>query len=81
MDLFLVISRFMEPVTRGNYPESMRIRVRDRLPEFRQEEREMIKGSFDFIGFNYYGGIYAFNKPNSSSFSYTTDSEFDITGN
>lgn len=70
----------MEPLTRGAYPESMKTRIGDRLPEFTQEERSMLKGSFDFIGFNYYGGIYAFNKPISSSFSYATDSEIDITG-
>ncbi|PIN24092.1 Beta-glucosidase, lactase phlorizinhydrolase [Handroanthus impetiginosus] len=70
----------MEPVTRGTYPESMRIRVRDRLPEFTEEEINMLNGSFDFIGFNYYGAIYAFHKPNSSSFSYTTDAEIEITG-
>ncbi|KAL0407545.1 UNVERIFIED_CONTAM: Beta-glucosidase 12 [Sesamum latifolium] len=70
---------FMEPLTRGTYPESMRVRVRDRLPKFTEEEISMTKGSFDFIGFNYYGAMYAFNKP-TSSFSYTTDSEIDITG-
>ncbi|KAL0300539.1 UNVERIFIED_CONTAM: Beta-glucosidase 12 [Sesamum radiatum] len=73
-------NKFMEPLTRGTYPESMRVRVRDRLPKFTEEEINMMEGSFDFIGFNYYGAMYAFNKPNSSSFSYATDSEIDITG-
>ncbi|KAI3466882.1 hypothetical protein Pfo_023545 [Paulownia fortunei] len=78
--LDFMLGWFMEPLTLGNYPENMRLRVRGRLPEFTEEEINMMKGSFDFIGFNYYGAIYAFNKPNSSSFSYTTDSEIDITG-
>ncbi|KAK6154824.1 hypothetical protein DH2020_009072 [Rehmannia glutinosa] len=78
--LDFMLGWFMEPLTLGKYPENMRVRVRDRLPEFTKEEINMMKGSFDFIGFNYYGAIYAYNKPNSSSFSYTTDSEIDITG-
>ncbi|KAL2252087.1 UNVERIFIED_CONTAM: Beta-glucosidase 12 [Sesamum indicum] len=78
--LDFMLGWFMEPLTRGTYPESMRVRVRGRLPKFTREEINMMEGSFDFIGFNYYGAMYAFNKPNSSSFSYTTDSEIDITG-
>nr|AYK02731.1 beta-glucosidase 1 [Lamium galeobdolon] len=78
--LDFMLGWFMEPLTSGYYPESMKMRVGDRLPEFTENERKMMKGSFDFIGFNYYGAIYAFNKPNSSSSSYTTDAEFEITG-
>ncbi|XP_051136155.1 beta-glucosidase 13-like [Andrographis paniculata] len=78
--LDFMLGWFMEPLTRGDYPESMRSRVRGgRLPVFTPKERQMVKGSFDFIGLNYYGGIYAYNKPNSSSFSYATDAEIDIT--
>ncbi|XP_042037299.1 beta-glucosidase 13-like isoform X1 [Salvia splendens] len=71
---------YMEPLTHGSYPESMKIRVKERLPKFDKNEIEMVKGSFDFIGFNYYGAIYALDKPNSTSYSYTTDSEMVITG-
>lgn len=70
----------MEPLTSGKYPDSMRDRVGNRLPEFTKEEADMVKGSFDFLGVNYYGALYASNKPNSSSFSYETDSELDATG-
>ncbi|KAL8479853.1 hypothetical protein ACS0TY_026701 [Phlomoides rotata] len=71
---------FMEPLTAGDYPESMKIGVGDRLPQFTENETKMMKGSFDFIGFNYYGAIYALNSPNSSSSSYATDAEIEITG-
>ncbi|KAH6763675.1 hypothetical protein C2S51_014924 [Perilla frutescens var. frutescens] len=71
---------YMEPLTRGRYPESMRVRVRERLPKFNENEYTMVKGSFDFIGFNYYGAMYAVAKPNSTSYSYATDSEMEITG-
>lgn len=70
----------MEPLTRGKYPQSMRVRVGERLPKFEEKEGNMVKGSFDFIGFNYYGAIYAVDKPNSTTFSYATDSEMVITG-
>ncbi|KAL7102579.1 hypothetical protein ACP275_08G128700 [Erythranthe tilingii] len=78
--LDFMLGWFLEPITLGNYPENMRARVRNRLPKFTKEEMKMMKGSFDFIGFNYYGAIYAFNKPSSSNFSYSTDAEIDITG-
>ncbi|CAI9783490.1 unnamed protein product [Fraxinus pennsylvanica] len=78
--LDFMLGWFMEPLTFGKYPESMRVRVGNRLPEFTKEEADMVKGSFDFLGVNYYGALYASNKPNSSSFSYDTDSEMDATG-
>lgn len=45
---------FLDPLTKGDYPESMKITVGDRLPKFTSEEREMITGSLDFVGLNYY---------------------------
>lgn len=44
----------MEPLTSGKYPESMQLYVGRRLPEFSKEEAELVRGSFDFIGLNYY---------------------------
>ncbi|XP_075505341.1 beta-glucosidase 12-like isoform X1 [Primulina tabacum] len=78
--LDFMLGWIMEPLTVGKYPNSMRARVGSRLPEFSDENIDRLKGSFDFIGFNYYGAIYALNKPNSSSLSYLTDSEVEITG-
>ncbi|KAG4384794.1 hypothetical protein AAZX31_13G324400 [Glycine max] len=48
------IGWFMEPLTSGKYPESMQLYVGRRLPEFSKEEAELVRGSFDFIGLNYY---------------------------
>ncbi|KAL4326096.1 hypothetical protein GQ457_11G028580 [Hibiscus cannabinus] len=45
---------FMEPLVRGQYPPIMQKLVKDRLPVFTEEDKELIKGSFDFIGLNYY---------------------------
>lgn len=66
---------FMDPLTTGDYPDTMKTHVGKRLPPFSTFESKMVKGSFDFIGLNYYTAIYAANanyyvaKP-----SYITDS-------
>lgn len=49
---------FMEPITEGDYPFIMRAIVEDRLPQFTREQSEMLKGSFDFVGLNYYTSNY-----------------------
>lgn len=64
----------MDPVTYGDYPNSMRNRVGKRLPTFRQEESELLKGSYDFLGLNYYTSSYAKDKILlGAPRSYTTD--------
>jgi len=45
---------FADPLHFGDYPESMRERVGDRLPAFDSRERDLIKGSSDFFGLNHY---------------------------
>ncbi|KAI6682739.1 hypothetical protein NL676_028652 [Syzygium grande] len=50
---------FMEPLVYGSYPASMRSIVKERLPTFTDVEKELVRGSFDFIGFNYYTTRYA----------------------
>ncbi|MFQ6670090.1 hypothetical protein Gotur_035118 [Gossypium turneri] len=54
---------YMEPLTHGEYPETMRSLVKDRLPVFTAEQKKLVKGSFDFIGINYYTSRYAKNIP------------------
>ncbi|KAL8544341.1 hypothetical protein ACS0TY_004762 [Phlomoides rotata] len=54
---------FTAPVVNGDYPASMRERVGSRLPTFTPEEEILVKGSFDFIGMNYYTTYYAKNDP------------------
>nr|XP_025625689.1 beta-glucosidase 12-like [Arachis hypogaea] len=50
---------FIEPLTKGDYPESMKSLVGSRLPKFSAEEVKIVKGSYDFIGINYYTTYYA----------------------
>ncbi|KAK3020701.1 hypothetical protein RJ639_046564, partial [Escallonia herrerae] len=54
---------FLDPVTSGQYPRSMRSIVKERLPKFTEAESKMLKGSFDFIGLNYYTTNYAAHAP------------------
>ncbi|WCJ19060.1 beta glucosidase 12 [Euphorbia peplus] len=52
---------FMEPLHSGSYPPEMIAKVGNRLPKFSKKESEIVKGSYDFVGVNYYTTIYAFN--------------------
>ncbi len=72
----------MDPLIRGEYPLSMRELVRNRLPQFTKEQSELIKGSFDFIGLNYYTSNYAGSLPPSNGLnnSYSTDARANLTG-
>lgn len=62
---YLICIRFMDPFVFGEYPKSMRELVKERLPEFTEEEKVMVKGSLDFLAINYYASSYAKNKPPS----------------
>ncbi|CBJ30694.1 Beta-glucosidase, family GH1 [Ectocarpus siliculosus] len=50
---------FADPVYKGDYPEVMRNRCGDRLPEFTADEKALLKGSSDFFGLNHYSTDYA----------------------
>eukprot|EP00904_Undaria_pinnatifida_P003682 jgi/Undpi1/13314/HiC_scaffold_8.g02975.m1 len=49
---------FADPVYFGDYPEVMKQRCGDRLPEFTAEEKVLLKGSSDFFGLNHYSTDY-----------------------
>ncbi|GLT57777.1 hypothetical protein SLA2020_307260 [Shorea laevis] len=71
---------FLDPITRGEYPHSMQSLVGNRLPKFSIVQSEMVRGSFDFLGLNYYTAFYAAYapKPNAARPSYMTDSRANI---
>ncbi|RZB74437.1 cyanogenic beta-glucosidase-like isoform X1 [Glycine soja] len=54
---------YMDPITFGDYPKSMRSLVGNRLPKFSKEETRQLKGSFDFLGLNHYATVYAGHAP------------------
>jgi beta-glucosidase/6-phospho-beta-glucosidase/beta-galactosidase len=57
MDFFL--GWFADPITFGDYPAIMKEVLKDRLPTFSTEERQLLKGSTDFFGLNHYSSSYA----------------------
>ncbi|KAG9456712.1 hypothetical protein H6P81_001220 [Aristolochia fimbriata] len=73
---------FMDPLVHGDYPLTMRNYVGERLPKFTEKESKRVKGSFDFIGLNYYTTYYATDAgtPNAVNVSYSTDSRSNLSG-
>ncbi|CAN6558962.1 unnamed protein product [Malus baccata var. baccata] len=70
---------FMDPLVYGNYPHSMQSLVGNRLPKFTKKQSNRLKGSFDFIGLNYYTANYAANAPGGHhNTSFLTDSHTHI---
>lgn len=54
----------MEPIVTGNYPQNMIDYVPpENLAPFSSSESQRLKGSYDFLGLNYYTAIYAANDP------------------
>lgn len=78
----LYMCRFMDPLTRGEYPQDMRTYLGNRLPNFTKVESEYVNGSYDFIGVNYYDAFYAFALPLGASINstYLNDSRVGLTG-
>ncbi|OAY40071.1 beta-glucosidase 24 [Manihot esculenta] len=79
---------WMDPLTYGRYPRRVRDLVGDRLPKFTDKEADLLRGSYDFLGIQYYTAYYA--KPNytvpQEKLRYKTDSgvnvtEYDYDGN
>uniref|UniRef100_A0A8C8R6R6 Lactase n=1 Tax=Pelusios castaneus TaxID=367368 RepID=A0A8C8R6R6_9SAUR len=76
---------FAHPIFKnGDYNEVMKARIRERslaqgltksrLPEFTESEKQRIKGTFDFFGFNHYTTILAYNlNYGSATSSYDAD--------
>ncbi len=50
---------FADPIYLGDYPAVMRERVGERMPQFSDEDRALLRGSSDFFGLNFYSGAYA----------------------
>lgn len=73
---FLYIIRYVEPLVYGDYPKIMRELVKERLPEFSEEEKSLLNGSVDFIGMNYYVSSYAqsMKEPPSGILHHAVDS-------
>nr|CAB3453783.1 unnamed protein product [Digitaria exilis] len=73
---------FLDPIVHGEYPGTMRAYLGDRLPTFTPEEVSLVKGSYDFIGVNYYTTYSTSNKPpaNGLELSYDGDIRANTSG-
>ncbi|XP_050203531.1 beta-glucosidase 24-like [Mercurialis annua] len=80
--LDFMLGWFLDPVTYGQYPRSMQKLVGRRLPKFVGNEAQFVKGTYDFLGLNYYSGYYASANftvdPNPDHISFSTDSHVTI---
>jgi len=52
--LDFMLGWFLGPIVHGAYPGTMTSFLGDRLPPFTPEQIKLVKGSYDFIGVNYY---------------------------
>jgi beta-galactosidase len=50
---------FADPIFLGDYPESMKRNLDERLPSFNKDEKQIVKGSVDFFALNHYTTYYA----------------------
>jgi beta-glucosidase len=72
---------YMDPIVFRDYPASMKSWLGARFPEFTAEQKEMLKGSQDFVGVNY-TTYYAISTPpaNALAGSYDADNRANVTG-
>jgi beta-glucosidase/6-phospho-beta-glucosidase/beta-galactosidase len=63
------IGWFVNPLTRGDYPEAMKS-LGDELPKFTAEQSRALKGSMDFMGLDAYTASWAAPTPNCTTKSY-----------
>jgi len=72
-DLIFQMGWFADPLVFGKYPDIMIEYVGDRLPAFTEDQSELIKGSFDFLGLNHYTSHYV-QHTGIPGFNYGNDS-------
>ncbi|KAK3038376.1 hypothetical protein RJ639_030276 [Escallonia herrerae] len=78
--MHMTINVYLEPLTTGEYPQSMKKLVGTRLPQFSPEQSEKLKGSFDFLGLNYYTAVYVTHGSHvtTGQISCETDSQLSV---
>ncbi|KAL6655346.1 hypothetical protein ACP70R_006172 [Stipagrostis hirtigluma subsp. patula] len=80
--LDFMLGWYADPIVHGDYPGTMRGYVGVRLPRFTAEQVKLVKGSYDFIGVNYYTAYFAtaVPPPNGLEQSYTGDIRANTSG-
>jgi len=54
---------YADPIFKGDYPDSMKRLVGERLPQFTNAQKKFVKGSWDFFGLNHYTSLYNLDRP------------------
>lgn len=55
---------FTDPLLKGTYPESMRIRLGERTPIFSPQESQFLNGTLDYFALNHYSSFVVTHHPN-----------------
>jgi beta-glucosidase/6-phospho-beta-glucosidase/beta-galactosidase len=64
---------FADPIFFGDYPALMKESCGSRLPEFTDAQRQMLRGSADFLGLNHYTTTLAMLQPIPRDFDVRDD--------
>eukprot|EP01089_Gocevia_fonbrunei_P019324 TRINITY_DN6812_c0_g1_i1.p1 TRINITY_DN6812_c0_g1~~TRINITY_DN6812_c0_g1_i1.p1 ORF type:complete len:498 (+),score=101.60 TRINITY_DN6812_c0_g1_i1:57-1550(+) len=71
-----------DPIFFGDYPNTMKQRIGNRLPLFTSEQKAMLKGSHDFFGLNHYTARYVSqpaSPPEQKGWQYDQDTSLSTT--
>ncbi|XP_050289341.1 beta-glucosidase 11-like isoform X37 [Quercus robur] len=77
------IGWYADPLVYGDYPDVMKKYLGSRLPAFTNFESNLVKGSFDFLGLNYYNMLYIkddSSKLNMEVRDFDADMAIELTG-
>jgi len=69
---------YADPIFRGDYPESMKIGVGSRLPVFTEEQKRLLRGSWDYFGLNQYTTKYVSNYPDQKGQGWDEDQKLNV---
>ena len=74
--------RFMDPLFFGKYPDTMRKMLGPRLPDFTDEQSEILRESLDFVGLNIVTATYVTNSTSQQDIydGYFEDMRISVSG-
>ncbi|KAK8959687.1 Beta-glucosidase 22 [Platanthera guangdongensis] len=74
--LDFILGWILNPLVFGDYPEIMKKNAGPKIPSFTDSQSQQVKGSYDFIGLNYYYSLYVAHDssiPKTSPRDFTSD--------
>ncbi|WVZ65391.1 hypothetical protein U9M48_014765 [Paspalum notatum var. saurae] len=73
--LDFMLGWFLDPLVRGEYPGTMTAYLGERLPRFTPAQAALVKGSYDFLGINYYTSYFTSDAPPRGAGELTYDGD------